>query len=526
MSIRLRLTLWYSGLLAVTLVTFGFLVYYVVYHNTMQDLQKRLKDEARTIQPIPIRTPTGTDLSFQVPRGFDFNGVFVQMVTYLDDENGHVSMKSFEYEKDFDHPRLKDAQVGFVKVSLDGQPFYIFENPVRIQGSDRVIGLLQVAAYIGKEENMLSQLRTILLLTGLAGLLVAFLLGMFLSRKALRPIGQVAEAVEQIQSGSDLSVRLPVDSRDDIGRLTHTLNHMLERIEAAYKGLEETYAAQRRFVSDASHELRTPLTTIRGNVDFLEKIWSDPPRALSADRESAETSTAEPVGQRLTVQEREMMSKEAIHDIADEARRMSRLVNDMLSLARADAGYVMEKERVALKPLAEEAARRAAFLPRKAQWKIGSLDALDGVWVMGNRDYLLQLLFIFIENGFKYTPAGEVRLEAFRKDDKVGLAVSDTGIGISKEDVPHIFDRFYRVDVSRGQTPGTGLGLSIAKWIADMHNATLEVRTKLGEGTMFIVWLPIDFSQPPEYDIIEATVRPELPNRETQLNQQGRESRR
>jgi len=282
---------------------------------------------------------------------------------------------------------------------------------------------------------------------------------------------------------------------------------MLERLERAYKELEESIAAQRRFVSDASHELRTPLTTIRGNVDFLAKIWG-------GEGGQAEGAPA------LTAEEREQLSKEAIHDIADEARRMSRLVNDMLALARADAGYTMPMERLSLRPLAEEAARRAAFLPRKAEWVVGPLDALDGVWVKGNRDYLLQLLFIFIENGFKYTPSGEVRLEAVRSGDKVGLVVADTGIGMSKEEVPHIFDRFYRADESRGKTAGTGLGLSIAKWIADMHHATLEVRTKLGEGSRFIVWLPVDFSQPTECDIIEHTERPNLPEGE---NRQGQE---
>ncbi|WP_337913216.1 HAMP domain-containing sensor histidine kinase [Cohnella zeiphila] len=362
------------------------------------------------------------------------------------------------------------------------------------------------------QEGFLAQLRNIFWLAGTAGVIVAFALGMFLSRKALRPIEQVTEAAEQIQSGSDLSIRIPGNSQDEIGRLRYTLNHMLERIERAYNGLEETNIAQRRFVSDASHELRTPLTTIRGNVDFLEKIWSQPQQPAVqdvADREGTE------VNRTLSAEERETMSREALHDIADESRRMSRLVNDMLSLARADAGYVVDKDRVSLKPLAEEAARRAAFLPRTAEWKIGPLDALEGVWVQGNRDYLLQLLFIFIENGFKYTPSGEVRLEAIRAGDRIGLVVADTGIGMSKEEVPHIFDRFYRVDISRGQTPGTGLGLSIAKWIADMHNASLEVRTKLGEGTRFIVWLPIDFSQPPEYGIMEASARPELPDRES-----------
>jgi len=506
MSIRLRLTLWYTSLLALTMVAFGFLVYYVVYHNTMQDLKNRLWDVAGEFR---VGAFPDFSLGLRTSNRFDRSTIFAQLVSYIENENGVVSDKTtnlLTYE--FPYPALSDLkfQYRFLSYKIDNEPFYILEKPVYDLAGNK-IGLIQIASYMGKEEAMLALLRQILWLSGLAGVLVAFALGMFLSRKALQPIEEVTAAAERIQSGSDLSTRIPGDSQDEIGRLRRTLNHMLERLERAYKELEESIAAQRRFVSDASHELRTPLTTIRGNVDFLAKIWG-------GEGGQAEGAPA------LTAEEREQLSKEAIHDIADEARRMSRLVNDMLALARADAGYTMPMERLSLRPLAEEAARRAAFLPRKAEWVVGPLDALDGVWVKGNRDYLLQLLFIFIENGFKYTPSGEVRLEAVRSGDKVGLVVADTGIGMSKEEVPHIFDRFYRADESRGKTAGTGLGLSIAKWIADMHHAALEVRTKLGEGSRFIVWLPVDFSQPTECDIIEHTERPNLPEGENRKGQE------
>jgi len=329
---------------------------------------------------------------------------------------------------------------------------------------------------------LFAQLRAILWVAGVLGLAAAFALGMFLSRKALLPINRVTEAARLIQSGSSLSLRIPREKpNDEIGQLTDTLNGMLSRIERAYNELEETNAAQRRFVSDASHELRTPLTTIRGNIDLLQKILLSEPDSGDGDAY---------VGA-LTPAERREMSREAVRDIADEARRMSNLVGDLLSLARADAGYRMELEPMPLRQLAEEAARRASFLPRKAEWRVGPLEALDGVWVNGNRDYLLQLLFILIENGFKYTPSGEVRLFAARDGERIGLIVADTGIGIGEDDLPHIFDRFYRADPSRGETSGTGLGLSIAKWIVDMHGGILEVQSLRGRGTAFTVWLPI-----------------------------------
>ncbi|MFB9278960.1 sensor histidine kinase [Cohnella cellulosilytica] len=494
MSIRLRLTLWYSGLLAVTLVAFGVTIYGIVQNNTMSSLKEQLR---RISEETQIRSQGITGgLSGVLRSAIDYNSFFIQIVNYMptiegvvDDKTPNMRASTNRPELTFPYPRQNEVRSGkyvFTKREVEGIPFLVLEIPI---GSD-VVGLLQVGAWTGREEQLLHQLRTILWFAGAAGLIAAFLLGMFLSRKALMPINRVTEAAERIQSGSELSLRIPREkANDEIGRLTDTLNAMLSGVERAYKNLEDSNAAQKRFVSDASHELRTPLTTIRGNVDLLEKIWSDVEGGRRATEDEDEADM--PPSAALSDIEKRDMSLESIRDIADEARRMSGLVNHLLSLARADAGYVMEMSDVELQPLAEEAARRAAFLPRRAEWAVGPLDALDGVKVRGNRDYLLQLLFILIENGFKYTPSGRVRLYATRRDNAVGLSVADTGIGIAAEEVPHIFERFYRVDVSRGETSGTGLGLSIAKWIADMHHARIEVQTRLEEGTVFTVWLPV-----------------------------------
>ncbi|BBI32231.1 sensor histidine kinase [Cohnella abietis] len=490
MSIRLRLTLWYSGLFAVAFVFFGIIVYNVIYHNTMNDLERRITQVATKVQA----TRTGFsqfNLNSSAP-GFNASIIGIQLTTYTKDPTGIVSGKSnnlVNWNITFPYPDYQHVHERFVSQDVEGATFFIYEIPVVDDSRNGVIGLLQVGVSIYNEMNLFNQLRTILWISGIGGLIAAFGLGMFLSRKALMPINRVTEAAERIQSGSGLGLRIPREKpNDEIGRLTDTLNGMLSGMERAYKNLEDSNAAQRRFVSDASHELRTPLTTIRGNVDLLEKIWLNDKRLnpdhVEEDQEKQERGA-------LSAVDIQQMSLESIRDIADEARRMSGLVNDLLSLARADAGYSMEMESLSLRALVEEASRRASFLPRKSEWVVGPIDALDGVEVRGNRDYLLQLLFILIENGFKYTPSGFVRLYAVQSAEYVGLTVADTGIGISAEEVPHIFERFYRVDVSRGETSGTGLGLSIAKWIADMHQAKLEVTTQLGEGTAFTLWLPI-----------------------------------
>ncbi|MFC3798524.1 sensor histidine kinase [Cohnella sp. GCM10012308] len=513
MSIRLRLTLWYSGLLAGALVAFGILIYAIVYQNTMGSIKSRLMNEAENVYvgstfnsagdlKIFIRTSNALDVS-----------IAAQAINYTQDPSGRIDMQTSNLNSlgiKFAYPEFDGIKTGrYHSETLKGYPFVIYEKALVMPENGAIIGLLQVGAYTKNEIGYLSQMRTILWIAGLASLVLAFVIGLFLARKALRPIEKVTEAAERVQSGSDLKLRIPGESQDEIGRLTRTLNHMLERVEKAYNVLEESNTAQRRFVSDASHELRTPLTTIRGNVDLLEKVWSETGSGAAA--EDQDSAIVKP---RLSLAEREELSREALHDISDEARRMSRLVNDLLSLARADAGYVVDKEPIDLLPLVEEASRRAGFLPRKAEWIVGPLDALAGVRVVGNRDYLMQLLFIFIENGFKYTPAGEVRLEVYRQEDRVGLSVTDTGIGIAKADMPRIFDRFYRADESRGQTAGTGLGLSIAKWIADMHRASLDVQSRPEGGSRFTIWLPVDFSERRDYGIIEASVRPAVPDTE------------
>lgn len=481
MSIRLKLTLWYSGLFAIAFIVFGMTIYSVVYHNSQSELKNRLKQVASDVQ---LSAGFGEYNLDSASPGFNASFIVIQMIQYKGGD-GLVAGKSRNIrgtDVTLPVPKQSEARTRFVNVNVNGLPFLVYEVPVQSRTSPKsseVQWLLQVgAARTDTEKNLFSNLRGILWETGAAALLAAFLLGLFLSRKALKPIDRVAAAARQIETGSDLGLRLPREKADDeIGRLTDTLNGMLASLEKAYKNLEESNAAQRRFVSDASHELRTPLTTIRGNVDLLEKIWDE--------------SAAGDAAGHLSEADRRDMSLESIRDIADEARRMSRLVNDLLALARADAGYAVEMESLQLRPLAEEAARRASFLPRRAEWIAGPLEALDGVWVKGNRDYLLQLLFILIENGFKYTPQGTVRLYASVAGAYVGLTVLDTGIGLWEDQIPHIFERFFRADASRGETSGTGLGLSIARWIADLHHATIDVQSRPGEGSAFTIWLPI-----------------------------------
>ncbi|WP_135548767.1 sensor histidine kinase [Paenibacillus cymbidii] len=485
MSIRLRMTLWYTGILTGTLLVFGIVLYftlsYVLYENEkkqMRDLAGQLLSEKR-MEPWVIGGKIVPQINLPLLDQLNYPGFLIQTV----DMNGDVIQTSSQYRFTVPQPILDKAAnniTTFTKTTIYGRSLLFYSTPIELSlrgGQTNIVAVLQVASIVDDIESILQTLLYILLVLGIVTIVIAGAFGLIVTRRALRPIENVIAAASQIGKGEDLDKRIAYNGpQDEIGRLTSTFNSMMGRIQGAYSELEESNRVQRRFVSDASHELRTPLTTIRGNVELLEKMWQQSLRQSEL-----------PEGERME------MSLEAMQDIAGEAARMSRLVNDLLSLARADAGLRMEKERLPIRPLVEDVARKAQLLPKKVAWIAGDLSALEGVYVYGNGDYLRQLMFIFIENAFKYTPEGQVEIGALRTPEQVGIRITDTGIGMDKDEVPNIFERFYRADPSRGQTSGTGLGLSIAKWIIDEHGGSIEVKTRKGAGSTFVIWLPVNF---------------------------------
>ncbi|MDP9351781.1 MAG: HAMP domain-containing histidine kinase, partial [Chloroflexota bacterium] len=312
---------------------------------------------------------------------------------------------------------------------------------------------------LGFADRALSHLR---LLVGF-GLLVALALAMFglsvMTSTTLRPLERLIRTAESIGSSRDLSQRVdPPGTDDEVGRLAVTFNGMLSRLQASDVQLRESLESQRRFVADASHELRTPLTTIRGNAGMLRQVRMAPEHRA-----------------------------EAIDEIHREAERMSRLVGYLLVLARADAGRELRREPVELAGLVQEVATQAA---RLADGREISTDVRESFTVVGDPDALRQLVVILLDNAVKYTPqGGSITVTLLGRGDDVRLSVADTGIGIGPEHLPHIFDRFYRVDPARSEG-GTGLGLAIARWIAEQHGGRIEAESSPGRGSTFTVLLP------------------------------------
>lgn len=282
-----------------------------------------------------------------------------------------------------------------------------------------------------------------------------------LARAALSPVEKVVASARTITAG-DLSKRVPVQHpKDEVGRLAATMNDLLGRLQAAFTRREEALEHQRRFVADASHQLRTPLTSIEGYARMLAEWGYDDPETA---REAAQT-------------------------IHKEARHMKKLVEDLLSLAKGDEGAPLNLQVHDLDALAAEAVG-ASKLAVEGRASVSHSPAREPVLASFDRERIGQAVAILVDNAVKYTPEdGDITVSTSRQNGRVRIEVSDTGMGIPKEHIPYIFERFYRTDAARSMR-GAGLGLSIARQIAEAHGGTLAVESEVGQGSTFALQLP------------------------------------
>ncbi len=317
-------------------------------------------------------------------------------------------------------------------------------------------GYLQVVRDVTIEYSVLNKLLTILSISSIIGGLVALIVGFFITKKSMKPVKKMSETARQI-SGSDLSQRLEVeDSDDELTELAQTFNSMLERLQKAFK-------RQEQFVSDASHELRTPISIIKGYINILDR-WG---------KEDVE------------------IREEAVDSIKTEIKSMNDLIESLLFLARGDlADIELSYESFYLNNIIEEVIEENKIIDESLNYIFSKQEKVK---IYADKLLIKQLLRIFIENSRKYTPSdGEITIDFNEIEDNIKILIKDTGKGIPKKDIPHIFNRFYKVDKSRSDEKGSsGLGLSIAMKIIELHNGDIEVESELGEGTEIILTLPI-----------------------------------
>jgi signal transduction histidine kinase len=338
---------------------------------------------------------------------------------------------------------------------------------------------VQLARSLAEQDEALLTLRRTLIIGSAFVVLLAFIAGWFLSGAALRPIQRITDTAQVIGAQRDFDRRVDYHGPpDEVGQLATTFNGMLNELQGAYRQTEQTLQRQRRFVADASHELRTPLTTIRGNLGLLKRR---PPIAEEDERA-------------------------VLDDMVEETDRLIRLTNDLLTLARSDAGRSLRCEPVPIDPLVEDVCRQAKLL---GEGRTIVCETVPGESVMGDQDAIKQVLLILLDNALKYTPAGgtitigagilpevqpkartEPHSDSLREDRMASIRIADTGPGIAPEDLPHIFERFYRSDESRTGS-GAGLGLAIAKELIEAQHGRIGVTSTVGKGSTFTVTLPL-----------------------------------
>jgi signal transduction histidine kinase len=478
MSIRLRLTLLYSTILALTLVIFGAALYTIQARTTLDALKRDLRMSGERIGKAVLWTimhPTiirvGPDRPPPVPfESFSSDTAFQALrereIVRLLDAQGNLIASPFGSDVDAlalsatGLQTLLNNHEWWEYLPTDEGRLLVYNYPVSVDG--QLVLILQVARPLAERDRSLAALGTTLIASILLATLVAFGVGWVLSGVTLRPINRITQTAAEIgaESGAnEFALTRRVDysgPNDEIGQLARTFNTMLARLQEAYQRVSQALGMQREFVSDVSHELRTPLTTLRGNLALLSK-QPPPPEAERED---------------------------ILSDMVEESDRLIRLVNDLLVLARADAGRSLLKEPVPVRSLIEEACRQARNLDQGRE----IVEAAAEVSVLGDKDALKQILLILLDNAVKYS-VGTIRVGAEAADGQVLIRVQDGGPGIPAEALPHLFDRFYRGEAGMA-VPGFGLGLPIAKALAGGQGGTIVVESQPGSGSLVSIRLP------------------------------------
>jgi two-component system OmpR family sensor kinase len=474
-SLRLRLTLLNGVVLLLVLGAFAGVAYATQARaldasldTSLREQAQRFTDNALTWFDPRLRRPREGRLPrFQPAPGGD---ALIQVVGSdgdVESRSGSLGGATLPVDPDLVR-RATSGQGTYADVQLNGQSVREYIAPVRLGANGPIVAAIQVGRSTRSVQDSLGSLQATLLGVGVIGVLVSLFAGWLLARAALQPIDGLAAAAHAIGSARDFSRRVAnsrrAARRDEIGRLTAEFDGMLGQLQAAHTQLQETLAAQRRFIADASHELRTPLSVVRGNLDLLALGGAD------ADEIAA-----------------------LLNDARGETERMGRLVGDLLLLAQADAGQHLTLRPVAIAPVLHDAFRAARFFREGVSLSLGPIP--EDVTVEGDADRLKQVALILLDNALKFTPeGGSVRLDALTEaeGDCVTVRVTDTGPGIPWSDRARIFERFVRLDSQRGSR-GAGLGLPIARWIVEEHGGSIEIADIRdgGGGARICVRLPV-----------------------------------
>jgi heavy metal sensor kinase len=452
-SIKFRLTVWYLAVMAILIILFGFLSYFLLANSLYQNLDRNIQVRSAEIlsemsRPIPTTIQTQIGEIFQI---YDSQGNTLINIT------SDLNIDTINILLDKTGPAVGDTIMATTQTT-SGQQVRLEVTRILYRTNLRqtVSAILVLGTPTAAVTQAVDSFRGVVIIGGIVIVILAAAGGYFIALKALKPVDDITRSARSIEE-TDLSKRIKVRSKDELGRLAETLNEMINRMEKAFE-------RQRQFTADASHELRTPLAVIEAESTL----------ALEKSRSPDEY-------------------RESLESVTEEVNYMSSILEKLLMLARADAGKEqLNYSRVNLKDLITGIIPDIEMLSRDKGLRFEAKTAAD-LFVKGDRVKLKQLLLNLLDNAIKYTPQGTITLSLQQQEDQAVIAVADTGIGIDEEHLPRIFERFYRVDKARSRSEhGTGLGLSIAKYIVEAHGGRIEVTSQPGQGSVFTTYLPLD----------------------------------
>jgi heavy metal sensor kinase len=479
-SVRVRLTLWYAGVLTLVLVALALGGYFIfrqnAVHRTDSDLAELSNAFVTTLeaemedQPGPDRLKNAALVAINEHRFRDHifaildseGGLYISSLDFTSTKSSPESvpedfLSSASFRKLVEASSGADRLYQNVKGGRSGYRGYARHFVAR----GRTFTLV-ILRSLHTQQEMLEEITATFAWIIPIGVLLASVGGYFLARKSLAPVVAMSTQAGRI-GAANLYERLPVQNeKDELGHLARAFNRLLDR-------LNESFDRQRRFMADASHELRTPIAILRGEA---EVALSRPERSLEEYRESLEAVRAE-------------------------SQRLTHIVEDLFTLARADAGqYPLTPQDFYLDELVADCTRAARTLALAKNISL-QCDAVPELPIHGDEALLRRMILNLLDNAIKYTPeGGRVTLLCRRENGKYALSVNDTGPGISPDLQPRIFERFFRADKARSRAEndggGAGLGLSIARWIAEAHRGTLELSRSDATGSTFVAFLPVD----------------------------------
>lgn len=458
MSLRTQLTALYAVVASIILVVFGLVTYVLVNVMLVDQLDVSLDQTARQIIQKSRVNAMGDIEVLELPSLDVTSNVFVQ-VWSTTNQLKISSQNIANLTKPLDEVGIKSNTPIYRNSTVNSASLRVLTVPLVVE--NRRVGMLQVGIFRGLID---ATLRTLIWVLGAASLLfisMAAIAGWLMTGQALSPLEKVTDTALSITNADDLSRRIPnpAHSQNEVGILINAFNQTLDR-------LEQLFTAQKRFVADVSHELRTPLTVIKGNVGLLRKMKTP--------------------------------DEESLQSIESEVDRLTRMVGDLLLLAQAETGKLpLDIRSVELDSLLMEVFHQMKVITGdRIKFQISEIEPVQ---IQADADRIKQVYMNILGNAIKYTPAGGTISIAMRQTGKmVKTSISDTGQGIPMQDIPHIFERFYRSDKARTRsTDGSsfGLGLSIAYWIVKNHGGTIDVSSRESVGTTFSINLPVDFSR-------------------------------